>query len=87
MRTTSHHALGVLAMLLIGASSANIHAGTYSNDNWMSMGGFPGVNGRVRAAVTDSSGNLYIGGGFTIAGDVFASRVERKARNERPENQ
>ena len=37
---------------------------TFSDANWVSMGGFPGANGTVYAAVTDGSGNLYIGGGF-----------------------
>ena len=43
---------------------------TFSDANWISMGGFPGANGPVNAAVVDSSGNLYIGGGFTAVGDV-----------------
>jgi len=43
---------------------------TFSDANWISMGGFPGANGPVNAAVVDSSGNLYIGGGFIAVGDV-----------------
>jgi len=41
------------------------------------MGGIPGANGLVRAAAVDSSGNLYIGGEFTIAGDLFAKNVAK----------
>src|SRR5262249_45810576 len=44
---------------------------TFSDANWSSMGGFPGVHAEfdvydtVKAAVVDGSGNLYIGGDFT----------------------
>src|SRR5439155_26483955 len=50
---------------------------TFSDANWISMGGIPGANGYVDAAVVDSSGNLYIGGGFTIVGDVFANHIAK----------
>jgi hypothetical protein len=48
---------------------------TFSDANWVGMGGVPGVNGQVNAAVIDASGNLYIGGEFTIAGNVFANNI------------
>src|SRR6185295_6402196 len=50
---------------------------TFSDANWISMGGIPGANGAVRAAVVDGSGNLYIGGNFTIVGDVFANHIAK----------
>ena len=50
---------------------------TFSDANWISMGGLPGVNGAVHAAVADGSGNLYIGGSFTIAGNVFATNIAK----------
>jgi hypothetical protein len=50
---------------------------TFSDANWISMGGLPGANGVVYAAVVDSSGNLYIGGSFTIVGDVFANGIAK----------
>src|SRR5688572_13082445 len=50
---------------------------TFSDANWISMGGIPGANGVVRAAVTDGSGNLYIGGNFTKVGDVFATHIAK----------
>jgi hypothetical protein len=48
---------------------------TFSDANWVSMGGLPGANGQVNAAVIDGSGNLYIGGAFTIVGNAFATNV------------
>lgn len=55
---------------------------TFSDANWVSMGGAPGAgqglfNNAVSAAVVDSSGNLYIGGDFTAAGDVRATNVAK----------
>jgi hypothetical protein len=48
---------------------------TFSDANWISMGIFPGVDQVVKAAVVDSSGNLYVGGSFTTAGGVSANYV------------
>ncbi len=50
---------------------------TFSDADWISMGGIPGVDGTVNAAVVDDISNLYIGGEFTIAGDVRANRVAK----------
>jgi len=50
---------------------------TFSDANWSALGGFPGVNDSVLAAVVDDSGNLYIGGGFTRVGDVPANRIAK----------
>jgi hypothetical protein len=50
---------------------------TFSDANWVSMGGIAGANGTVRAAATDGSGNLYIGGDFSLAGSVYASRIAK----------
>jgi hypothetical protein len=50
---------------------------TFSDANWVSMGGGPGVDATVYAAVVDGAGNLYIGGDFTVAGTVMASKVAR----------
>ena len=50
---------------------------TFSDANWISMGGIPGADGDVRAAVVDSAGNLYIGGSFTAAGDVIANNIAK----------
>jgi hypothetical protein len=48
---------------------------TFNDANWVSMGGVPGANGGVSAAVTDGSGNLYIGGGFTLVGNTLATNI------------
>ncbi|MBI3851539.1 MAG: hypothetical protein HY298_14875, partial [Verrucomicrobia bacterium] len=50
---------------------------TFSDADWVSMGGLPGADGIVNAVVVDGAGNLYIGGSFTIAGEVKANRVAR----------
>ncbi len=51
---------------------------TFSDANWISMNpGMPGVDGGVRAAVVDGAGNLYIGGSFTIVGDVLANGIAK----------
>ncbi len=48
---------------------------TFSDANWIGFGGTPGTSGTVDAAVVDGSGNLCIGGGFTLAADTSASHV------------
>ena len=50
---------------------------TFSDANWVSMGGFPGVDGVVSAIVADGSGNFYVGGQFTMAGIIFATNVAK----------
>ncbi|MGA2751360.1 MAG: hypothetical protein ABSG59_21545, partial [Verrucomicrobiota bacterium] len=50
---------------------------TFSDANWISMGGVPGTDGWVNASVVDASGNLYIGGQFTVAGDAVANYVAK----------
>ena len=50
---------------------------TFSDANWISMGGVPGVNGAVSAAVVDGSGNVYIGGDFSFVGGVFANHIAK----------
>src|SRR5438876_9781255 len=57
--------------------SFRLVAATFSDANWISMGGIPGANGSVNAAVVDGSGNLYIGGSFTMVGEVFATNIAR----------
>jgi hypothetical protein len=50
---------------------------TFSDPNWVSVGGIPGANGFVLAALVDDSGNLYIGGSFTEVGDVLANNIAK----------
>jgi hypothetical protein len=40
-------------------------------------GGIPGANGPVYAAVVDGSGNLYIGGTFTLVGNTSANSIAK----------
>jgi hypothetical protein len=50
---------------------------TFSDANWSSMGGIPGADNTVYAAVVDDAGNLYIGGEFNVVGEVIASCVAK----------
>src|SRR5437867_1868795 len=50
---------------------------TFSDANWISIGGLPGTDNLVRAAAVDASGNLYIGGLFTVVGDVVANHIAK----------
>jgi hypothetical protein len=50
---------------------------TFSDANWMSMGGYSGANGPIHAMVVDGLGNLYIGGRFTIIGEVWATNIAK----------
>src|SRR5262245_40197170 len=63
--------------LALGIGPSLASASTFSDANWISMGGLPGANDTVSAAAVDSSGNLYIGGGFTIVGDTIANHVAK----------
>lgn len=44
---------------------------------WRSMGGMPGTDGAVYCSAVDATGNLYVGGAFTIAGNVRSSGVAK----------
>jgi len=50
---------------------------TFSDVNWISMGGIPGADDEVNAAVVDGSGNLYIGGDFGVVCDVYANHIAK----------
>jgi hypothetical protein len=50
---------------------------TFSDANWVSLGGINGADNAVYAAAVDGSGNLYVGGSFTVAGDVVANRIAK----------
>lgn len=64
-----------MAALFLATPQAS--AGTFTDANWVSMGGEPGANGDVNATVLDGSGNLYIGGAFSIAGETWATNVAK----------
>src|SRR5581483_9171150 len=48
---------------------------TFSDANWFSMGEVAGTDGQVNAVATDASGNLFVGGTFSLAGHVTANNV------------
>src|SRR5439155_7418815 len=51
---------------------------TFSDANWTSMCGIPSADFYVYAAVLDCSGNLYIGGPFTVVREVVANHVAKR---------
>ena len=54
---------------------------TFSDANWISLGGLAGVDAAgalpVYAAIVDDAGNLYIGGSFTAVGNAVARSVAK----------
>src|SRR5689334_10506124 len=64
-------------ILVFSSLRAFASSDSFSDANWMSMGGLPGANGEVYAAAADDSGNLYIGGGFTRVGGVLATNIAK----------
>ncbi len=50
---------------------------TFSDANWVSMGVLPGANGTVSATAVDGSGNLYVGGTFTVVGMTVANNIAK----------
>jgi hypothetical protein len=67
----------LLCAVALGMGTTVCSAATFSDANWISLGGILGANGYVYAAVVDGSGNLYIGGNFSIAGEVFATNIAK----------
>jgi len=62
--------LGVLPLIQPACALADV--------NWVRVGGgLAGVNGDIIAAALDALGNLYIGGYFTVAGQVPAKGVAK----------
>ncbi len=51
---------------------------TFSDADWISLGGVRGVTGQVGyifAMTSDTNGNLYVGGDFTVAGTLEANHI------------
>jgi len=62
----------------VASSQASEKLRAFSDANWISMNpSIPGANNPVSAAVVDESGNLYIGGIFTLVGDVLANGIAK----------
>ncbi len=49
---------------------------TFSDENWISMGGIPGADSQVLALALAGS-DVYVGGRFTNAGGVVANRIAK----------
>ncbi len=49
----------------------------FNDANWSSMGGISGANGTVFAAAVDGQGNIYVGGAFTLIGNVIANHIAK----------
>jgi hypothetical protein len=50
---------------------------TFSDADWLSMGGIYGPNSRVSGIAVDGSGNLYISGSFTMVGEALAYHIAK----------
>jgi hypothetical protein len=61
----------------VGLGPSLSFAATFSDANWISMGGVPGADGAVREMVVDDSGNVYVAGDFTVIGGVAANRIAK----------
>jgi trimeric autotransporter adhesin len=54
-----------------------VAAQTTPDDRWDGQFDVPGLNGRVNAVAVSGSGDLYVGGQFTLAGGLSANNVAR----------
>ena len=51
---------------------------TFSDADWVSLNpGMPGANADVYAIAVDGSGNVYVGGDFTVIGTVTANYIAK----------
>ncbi|MHC1764093.1 MAG: immunoglobulin domain-containing protein [Verrucomicrobiia bacterium] len=50
---------------------------TFSDAHWITMGGFPDDSKAVLATAVDNSGNLYVGGEFTVVADVRVNHIAK----------
>jgi len=66
------------ALMLAVTFSAAAADSTFTDANWISMNpSIPGASGGIDAVVADSVGNLYIGGDFSVVGDVIAHGIAK----------
>src|SRR5262249_9048281 len=71
-----------LCAAILGIESSFIFAAaaepTFSDDHWVTMNpSIPGADGPVYATAVDDWGNLYIGGRFTLVGNVLATNIAK----------
>ncbi|HCN28192.1 MAG TPA: hypothetical protein DIT64_05325, partial [Verrucomicrobiales bacterium] len=50
---------------------------TFSDEDWISLGGQAGVRGSVHAVALDNNGNLFVGGQFDAVGELEANNIAR----------
>lgn len=74
------YAMGVLCVAGLLAAMP-VRAVLFTDANWTGMSGMPGANGPVYATLTDTNGTLYVGGQFTVIGDVLASNIAKWTGN------
>jgi Chitobiase/beta-hexosaminidase C-terminal domain len=82
--TAGSNTLAANVVTSLGAT-ASVYAKSTSGSDYVNMGSYttkrppsyslPGMDGAVTALAVDASGNLYVGGSFSAAGLVAASRV------------
>lgn len=63
-------------VVLIGLALPAQSSAAPGDENWLAMGGYPGANGPILAVVQHGS-DIYVGGGFTVIGDVLANGVAK----------
>ena len=65
-----------ISALVLVTAPPSIANPPFTDANWVSLGGYPGVNGQVNAVAADqNSGKVYFGGQFGIAGNVISPGV------------
>lgn len=50
---------------------------TFSDADWISMGGVPGTNQEIHAMAVDGTGNVYVGGNFTEVAELAANHIAK----------
>ena len=78
LRVTTEETRGFEVVVDDGQASYPVRIDpTFTDANWVDIGGIGGAGDSVDAAVIDGSGNLYIGGFFTVVGNVKANYVAK----------
>ncbi|HUD46217.1 MAG TPA: hypothetical protein VMR33_05275 [Candidatus Baltobacteraceae bacterium] len=78
----NHRIIQWLSLLLFLPPAAMIVAtaraqATFSDANWVSLGGIAGAGGVIYATAVDTNGNLYVGGSFGTIGTIFAANIAK----------
>ncbi|HUW63039.1 MAG TPA: carboxypeptidase regulatory-like domain-containing protein [Candidatus Bathyarchaeia archaeon] len=79
-RTVFPYSAGAILLVLVAAGGAATGAEPNSSPDdvyWSDQFTLPGTDGYVRAATRDASGHIYIGGDFTVVGNVAANYIAK----------